>query len=307
MPKFEVQKTIHIGASPEVVFEKISDFHHWIKWSPWHILEPDSNYTVSPDGKYYSWEGKRLGSGNMQVTEERPHAFLGYRLQFLKPWKSVSNDHITLMEAENGTTVTWTMHSSLPFFLFFLKKMMVAALGMDFVRGLNLLKDYIETGEVPSKLDFEGERSVSGFAYIGKKNTCKLTQIGPIMEGDYTELSEYLKGKPGLMAGPPVAFYPKMEVVSQQTTFISAFPVKEIPADLPDGWVSGTLPDHKVWMVRHTGPYRHLGNAWSALSSIGRSKTANFSKKHAPYERYINDPGSTPENQLQTEVCYPLK
>lgn len=307
MPKFAVQKSILIDASPEAVFEKISHFKHWITWSPWHILEPDSKWEVSEDGTYYSWEGKRLGSGNMTITEARPNSFLGYRLQFLKPHKSVSNDNFTLEETHEGTMVTWNMHSSLPFFLFFLVKFMEAAIGMDFVRGLNMLKDYVETGSVPSQLTFQGETLLKGFSWVGKKNSCKLKEVGPIMENDYKELEAWFAKRESLVAGPPVAFYPKMEVVSQQMTFVSALPVNEIPADLPEGWESGTVSDMKTWVIVHKGPYKHLGNPWSALSSIGRSKTARFSKKQAPFERYLNDPRATPEHELLTELHFPLK
>lgn len=307
MASFVVQKTITIGASAQEVFEKISNFNHWIIWSPWHILEPDSSWQISPDGQNYAWKGKRMGSGNMRITESRPNTYMGYTLQFLKPWKSQSHDYFELKEVEGGTQLTWNMKSKVPFFLFFLKKFMVAAIGMDFVRGLHLLKDYIEQGKVPSQLEFNGITTAPGFAYIGKKSTCTLPQISSIMERNYQELGAYLAAHEGLMAGSPITFYPKMEIVSQKVTFIAAFPVTDIPVELPEGFIGGRIPTLQTWVVTHRGAYRHVSNAWAALSALQRSRVAKFSKKSWPFERYLNNPGNTPEHELITEVHFPLQ
>ena len=307
MPKFSVQKSIIIQASPEVVFTTISNFHHWIHWSPWHILDPESQWNIAADGQFYSWEGKLIGSGNMRIREARPNTYLGYDLQFIKPWKSFSSDYFELQPTGEGTRITWVMQSKLPFFFFFLKKYMEAAIGMDFVRGLVMLKDYIERGSVPSRMEFKKAVQHPEFYYIGKKSTQILPEVGPVMAADYVELSQYLAAHPGLAAGFPIAFYPKMDLVTQQTTFISAFPVSRIPEDLPKNFVSGYVPATQTWVIQHTGAYRHLGNAWSAMSSQQRNRVARFSKKAWPFEKYLNDPQTTPEDALLTELHFTLK
>lgn len=48
-----------------------------------------------------------------------------------------------------------------------MKGMMAASIGMDFDRGLRMLKDYLETGEVHSKLDYPGQTNFEGFHYVG--------------------------------------------------------------------------------------------------------------------------------------------
>jgi hypothetical protein len=52
------------------------------------------------------------------------------------------------------------MDSKQPFFQFFLKGMMTSLIGMDYERGLRMLKDYVETGSVPSTLEFPGIQEI---------------------------------------------------------------------------------------------------------------------------------------------------
>ncbi|MDA8948324.1 hypothetical protein N9H57_04220 [Flavobacteriaceae bacterium] len=37
------------------IFNIINDFHHWPKWSPWLIADPQANVTIEPNGKYFNW------------------------------------------------------------------------------------------------------------------------------------------------------------------------------------------------------------------------------------------------------------
>ena len=71
MPKLEVAKSIEIQAAPEKVYQIVSDFHNWKPWSPWLIAEEDAKLKIRQDGKYYEWEGKLTGSGNMDCSVRR--------------------------------------------------------------------------------------------------------------------------------------------------------------------------------------------------------------------------------------------
>ena len=121
MPKTRVEKSITINASTNKVKSIISDFNHWKHWSPWLILEPGCKVRVATDGKMQEWEGNRIGSGVIKVTKESEFV-VNYDLTFLKPWKSVAKTDFILEEVgQKATKLTWTMDSSLPFFMFFYK------------------------------------------------------------------------------------------------------------------------------------------------------------------------------------------
>ena len=120
MPKLEIEKSIVIDCPIEKVYDSVRDFKQWNKWSPWVIAEPDCPITYADDGKGYEWDGKIIGSGNLQITEEKSPESIAYKLTFLKPWKSESETQFRFVKkADEQTEVIWSMNGSLPFFMSF--------------------------------------------------------------------------------------------------------------------------------------------------------------------------------------------
>ena len=306
MPSFHVEKSIEIKVSPDIVYKVISDFSNWRFWSPWLVLEPDAKVEVTSGGKHYAWEGKRTGSGEMKMLEEDPPHRLDIMLTFLKPWKSTSRVWFTLTPVGNNTKLTWCMDSSLPFFLFFMKKMMTAYIGMDFTRGLAMVKDYLELGNVPSKLTFKGITSFSGCHYVGIRTACTMETVGPIMKSDFDKLNDWAKENTGLVSGIPFSIYHTWDIVKNKVVYTAAIPVKEIPAKLPAQAITGNIPATQVNTISHTGSYIHLGNAWSAQYNMQRAKAFKLRKGVDPFETYVNFPGAVPEHDLVTEVHFPV-
>ena len=185
MPKIAVNKSIVIAVTPEKAFETIRDFRQWNRWSPWVICEPDCQMTYADDGKSYAWDGKVIGSGSVEMADEQKPQAIDYRLTFLKPWKSKATFSFVFQPEGDGVRVIWTMDSSLPWFLFFMKGMMTAMIGMDYDRGLRMLKDYLETGNVHSKLEYPGQTNFEGFRYVGIRSQSSMAQIGDQMKADF--------------------------------------------------------------------------------------------------------------------------
>tara|TARA_R110000796_G_scaffold77585_1_gene173413 strand:+ start:141875 stop:142798 length:924 start_codon:yes stop_codon:yes gene_type:complete len=307
MPKIELNRSIEINASPDKVFKVLNDFNHWSAWSPWLILEPETVVKVAPDAKYYEWEGNRIGSGNMRITSEVENKSLNLDLTFLKPWKSKAKVRFELISTSDGTKLTWFMDSSLPFFMFWMKKMMLGFIGMDYERGLNLLKDYVEDGEVHSKLEFVGEQSLSKIQYIGIHSHSTITDIDQDMKRDFGKLGEFISGKEDIISGKMFSIYHKWDFANGKVEYTSGLAVKSVPNDLPSEFKVGEIPATKVYTLRHTGPYKHLGNAWSAMYNMHRAKAINIVKGIHPFEEYVNVPGQVPENELITDIKFAVK
>ncbi|MEP2774338.1 MAG: SRPBCC family protein [Luteolibacter sp.] len=308
MPAFTVEKSILIEAPPETVFPLVRDFRKWKSWSPWLIAEPEAklDYRSNPEG--YSWEGKVIGSGMMELTAVVPDKSMECRLTFLKPWKSTCCTKFTFTETPGGTRVSWIMEGSLPFFMFFMKSMMKAMIGMDYERGLKMLKDLAETGEVPSVLDFQGEEPVAGFRYVGLKNDGSITEIGKLMEADMKRLGQWIETAGVQPAGAPFTIYDKWDPAKGELAYTMAFPFSDVPESLPDGFMKGEVPDCTAYVVKHTGPYRHLGNAWAAGMMYGRSGVFKQSKTVPPFEIYHSDPSVvTDEKSIETSVYFPVR
>ncbi|MEO0794773.1 MAG: SRPBCC family protein [Verrucomicrobiota bacterium] len=306
MPKINVERSVTINANRSTVFASLRDFRQWPVWSPWLICEPDCQLQYDDDGKRYSWDGKIIGAGQMQVEQELPDEKIAYQLTFFKPFKSTASVRFELKETEGGTQVSWIMNSSLPFFMFFFKNMMTGMIGMDYDRGLQMLKDYIEMGSVPTSLEVLGETSFSGYHYFGIRTQCAMKDVGPKMEADFSSLNEKLAAAGIQPTTKPFSIYHEWSFGKGTVEYTIGFPVEAGKA-IPDGLISGNMPDCKVYTIKHTGPYRHLGNPWSAGYMRQQAKMFKMNKGMHPFEVYENDPRKTAENELVTLINFPVK
>lgn len=307
MPQVHVERSITVNASVKEIKKIVADFNYWPNWSPWLILEPDCKVQVSNNGKKQEWQGKRIGSGEMEVLEENDH-IVRYKLLFLKPWKSKADVCFLLhRKSDDVCEVTWTMDSGLPFFMFWMKTMMERLVGMDYERGLLMLKDYAEKGKVDAQLDIRGEENYLGCSYVGIKNECKIEELGVVMSKDIDRLNEWGKENRDLLAMEFFSLYHQFDFRKNRVVYTSAMAVKSLPAGLPNGFISGKLPACRYMCVRHTGPYGLIGNAWSTIAVMERSGEVKRNRKIPMAEFYRNNPETTPQEELISDICLPLK
>ena len=73
------------------------------------------------------------------------------------------------------------------------------------------------------------------------------------------------------------------------------------------GMMTGWVPTATVYAVTHTGPYRHIGNAWSAGMMHAQAKVFAKDKRFQPYEVYLNDPREVAEEDILTVVNFGVK
>ncbi len=305
MPKMYLSRSIVIPAKIEEVYSKLNDFHHWSAWSPWLILEKDATVNVDADGKYYKWVGNRIGSGEMRITAENPNKTINIDLTFIKPWKSHAKIDFLLESKGEETTVTWTMDSALPFFMFFLKKMMLAFIGSDFERGLRLLKDLVLDNKVHSNVEELGIITYPSRKFIGIKLESSIDDLSANMQAAYTKLIAF--GQHSNLYTGAFSVTHKWDLIQRKAVYTAAMSVNESPTDLPSEFVSGDLPELRVFGVRHTGPYHHLANAWGMQSMLIRNKVYKQNKKSEPFEVYVNSPENTDPLNLITDVYFPAQ
>ncbi len=304
MPKMNVERSIMIDAPSEKIYAILNNFNEWQAWSPWLITEPEAKVTVSEDAKSYEWEGNRTGSGNMSITNESENSLIDYDLNFVKPWKSKAKVRFRLEPKDGGTEVAWGMDSSLPFFMFWMTKMMTAFISMDYDRGLRMLKEYVENGFVASKLDFKGESDFPGCDYIGIKSSCAIDQIGEQMMSDFGKLKEYLDANSDIKTGMAFTIYHKWNPAKNRVDYTGAWAVENLPDGVSEEFLTGSIPATKVHTVSHIGAYHHLGNAWSALYAMHRAKEFKPKKGIHPFEVYVSDPQQVEEKELITEINF---
>lgn len=308
MPKIHIDKSILINASAEKIYGIINDFHKWEPWSPWLITDQETKLDIRKDGKYYDWAGPVTGTGNMTIISEKENERVDYDLLFLKPFKSRAKVSFVLKQEGDAVRVHWLMDNSLPFFMFWMKKMMVTFIGMDYDRGLNMLKEYAEIDKVNSKLTFNGIKDYPGCTYVGIDRTCAISELSGKMEEDYTKLMEHMmQNHQEQMDGNAFSMYKKWDPINDKVVYTACIPVKPGFNDLLSGMYISNVPATKVHSIHHKGPYQYSGNVWSAQYGHSRAKMFKTNKKISPMEVYYNSPKNTPVNDLESEVIFPVK
>lgn len=307
MPLIHIERSILVNKSAKHIFESLINFNEWLFWSPWLIMEKDAQVTVSEDARYYEWKGNRIGEGNMTVLNVQENESIEYDLTFLKPWKSHSKVTFKMDEKGDKTVITWMMDSKLPFFMFWMKNSMEAFIGMDYERGLRLLKDYLENGEVSSSIKILGQTDFRSVNYVGIRSSCKFDELSKCMASDFGALEGLKNIYPDIIFDKALTIYKKWDIKSQNVIYTACLTVNKIPADLDQTYTSGNIPATKVYTVRHSGSYQHLGNAWATMMNIERAKEFTSNKKISPFEHYVSDPREVPEKNLITDIIFPIK
>ncbi len=295
MPKIPISRTQVIASPIEKVFEVLRDIHSCPDWSPWLIADPDFKLDVQND--YYSWEGAISGSGRMDLVRDEANESITYDLSFVKPWKSQARIHISLAVKGDTTEVTWTLEHSLSFFLFWKKKSIQAYLEVDYDRGFLMLKNLIETGSVPSHLEFLGREPSPSFVGVGIKRSGSMNGFEQDIETSYKEVRDYYP------EGQVFSVYYTWDLVRKEVAYFIGVRLDKTPGVIPDGMELINVPGMEVYALRHRGPYSHLSNGWSAGRMHGRAKIFRQSKRFPPFEIYEDENWEEPV----VKICLPLK
>jgi hypothetical protein len=145
---FNVKKSITIKAPAKDIYCYIADFKNWEHWSPWLTQEPDCHFEISgtPEaiGHKQRWDGKKIGSGHIELSDLIRTKRLVYELHLLKPWQNHAIAGFIFDQDNTSTEVTWYMEGSLPTVMILMKKKVSDMVGADYERGLSMLKQVLE-------------------------------------------------------------------------------------------------------------------------------------------------------------------
>jgi effector-binding domain-containing protein len=308
MPAFQVQRSIVIHAPVEQVFDTLADFNRWSAWAPWLRIDEQALVTVSDDpgsvNSVYAWHSDLVGAGEIEHKRlDRPRR-IDEELRIFKPFKSTSDVAFHLERSGGDTKITWHMKGSVPWFMFWMLDKMETFIGMDYERGLRMLREYAETGHVLSQTDVKGKERVEPMVVLGVRGACPSAEIGPAMEQAIASAKSIL-GNNGLPTdGEMISVYHPGDF-AKGFDFTTGF-VVDADAQTPPGTNRCELPGGVSLHVRHTGRYEHLGNAWSGAYQYARNKKLKIARRDG-YEIYRNDPEGIPPSDWITDVYLPLR
>lgn len=129
-----------------------------------------------------------------------------------------------------------------------------------------------------------------------------VTELPRVIGGVYAQIGAYLGELGEVPAGPPFTAYHNMDMNDLDVE--AGFPVSR-PLPGRGEIKSGEIPPGTAATCLHKGPYDKIGSAYTALSAWLKEKGRESSGP--AYEFYLNDPSTTPPEQLMTLVLFPLR
>ncbi len=143
---------------------------------------------------------------------------------------------------------------------------------------------------------------------VSIRTTTPVAEIQKVLGEGYGKIMSFL-GQNGLEPNDaPYALYRNEDMQALDIEF--GFPV-EIPHQIRDLIEKeneiqiGELPAGKAAKALHTGPYSSLAPTYEALTNW--VKNQGLHTTGICFERYIDDPDTTPADKLRTEVYFLLK
>jgi effector-binding domain-containing protein len=123
-----------------------------------------------------------------------------------------------------------------------------------------------------------------------------------VLGKSYGAIAAYLGELGEQPAGAPFVGYFNMDM--QDLDIEIGFPLaSKVPGK---GEIqSGTIPGGKLATCLHIGPYSAVEPAYTALTQFVAE--SGYEATGAAYEFYLNDPSKTPQDQLQTQIVFPIK
>lgn len=119
-PVSVISRSAVIAAPAAQIFPNVNTLKKWDGWSPWAKLDPNAKTSFEgPDagvGSIFKWSGNsEIGEGAMAIVESKTDEAIKMRMDFVKPFASVSDVDFAFKPEGDGTRVTWTMTGEQPF------------------------------------------------------------------------------------------------------------------------------------------------------------------------------------------------
>ena len=141
-------------------------------------------------------------------------------------------------------------------------------------------------------------------AVATKKTAVSMEQIAEVSTTGYTELMAYLAKQSKQIAGAPYLAYMNANEDFSKFDVELGIPVSEtIPVE-GEFFMSQTY-EGKAISTMYKGAYKDIEVAYAALMDCAKENALEMTGVY--YDYYINDPDETPENELLTQVVFPIK
>jgi effector-binding domain-containing protein len=321
--RVHVERSIAIDAPPEAVFDLLNSFRRYNEWSPWYDYDPAALYKYSgpPEGvgARMEWASNKqeVGSGSQEITASERPRYVAVRLEFTG--QSPADARYDVTPEGTGTRLTWGFDADFGYnilyryFGLFLDPLM----GEDFEKGLARIKALAESkaqpgAPAPSVPVEPTVEDVAARELVSVEGTTSLdpAAIDQALEDAFGKINAFLAANGLRQDGAALAithFYDE-----SGWGFEAAVPVagsSEAKARAARTAAKGIRigPGYAGSALKgvHVGSHSTLPETYQRLEDYAAEK--GFDSNGRPWEQYVTDPRTTPEDQLRTEVYMPVK
>lgn len=308
---FRYERSGVIKAPAEKVFPYISQFKLGHQWSPYEKGVEMPKTFGGTDGAVGAWMEfgpSKSGSGRLEVLEVIPNELVKMQLHMTAPFEAKNIVTYKLAREEAGTKFTWSMEGDGGF----LGKLMSVLIdcekmvGGQMSEGINNLKSLIEGKAATASGGQMNLTEKPEFINVPAQHYLYIEKIGPFektAKACWDELHSLMKNSPASAKKTGAMALFKM---GPQMVYRAGFSFAEKPTEIPKGLQYIHFEGGKYAKFVLKGSYMNLGPAWG--QTIENAEKNKLPKRDDFFiENYANDPATTPEDQLISELMIPTK
>jgi effector-binding domain-containing protein len=305
-----VGSSVETSLSPAQVFHAAASFADQGSWDPWLATEPGVEWTVEAQKDYigtkYSWNGKKIGSGQQVVDSLVFGKYIASTIHFGNDPKGSLVEWI-IDKTETGTKATWSFTTVTGYPIErLMMNLMKGKLQADFEKGLANFKEHFEANPpvLSSLSEFEFSTIAPMFALVVRSEGT-MDQYATQMDASFGMLMKAMQSQGLQSAGAPFCQYLTFDEETGITTFLTGIPVNSKGKD-EEGVMAKKYPEIKVIQAMHTGPYEELMASYQKFMEHIAANQIETTQE--AFEFYFTDPTMEPNvTKWQTLIAFPLK
>lgn len=153
---YHVSRSVEVSVSNADAFDYVRYLRSQDEFAVWQAMDPNVKQTYSGEdgsvGAIYKWDSKveDVGAGEQEIMKIDDGKRIDFELRFTRPWEMTGDAYMTTEPlGDSKTKVTWAFEGSTPWpwNFFFLFMDMDGELGPDLQKGLDNLKQNLESQE----------------------------------------------------------------------------------------------------------------------------------------------------------------
>ncbi|MNJ91268.1 Bacterial transcription activator, effector binding domain [compost metagenome] len=310
--QFRYERSGVIAAPPEKIFPYLSNLKNGDKWSPYEKVDPNMKKTFAGnDGEVGStmvFEGnKDAGSGKLEILKIVPNELVEIKLTMTAPMHAENIVEYRLTPEANGTKFSWSMSGDGGFMgklvnVFIDVEKMVAD---QFSEGIANLKAHVEgpTSGAAAKMDLTEKPETVQWP---ETHYVYVEEVGPFEKTAFKTWGEVHQQLAEISKHSKVLGTMALYKISPEMIYRAGVKVDAEPKTLPPGFKYIKFEGGKYARFTLKGSYSQLGEASGKVHSIV-AETKMPVRDGFFIEHYANDPKTTAEKDLITEILIPIK